>query len=64
MEFLVLHTNSPWAFVIKVCSNGGAIYIIREIIAKDYLNMANLMQTFRNPNLQNCSTEFLDSANK
>ena len=27
--------------VIKVCSNGGATYIICEIIAKDNLNIAN-----------------------
>ena len=26
----LLHTNSPWVCVIKVCSNGGAIYIIGE----------------------------------
>ena len=24
----ILHTNSPWLCVIKVCSNDGAIYII------------------------------------
>ena len=23
---LILHTNSPWECVIKVCSNGGATY--------------------------------------
>ena len=27
------HTNSPWVCVTKFCSNGGAIYIIGEIIA-------------------------------
>ena len=32
--------------VIKVCSNGGATYIIGKIIAKDNLNIENLMQTF------------------
>ena len=31
-QFLDLHTNSPWVCVIKVCSNGGATYIIGEII--------------------------------
>ena len=31
---------------MKVCSNGGATYIIGEIIAKDNLNIENLMQTF------------------
>ena len=39
--------------VIKVCSNGGATYIIDEIIAKDNLNIENLMQTFENLLLQN-----------
>ena len=34
--------------VIKVCSNGGATYIIGEILAKDNLNITNLMQTFEN----------------
>ena len=43
----------PWVCVIKVCSNGGATYIIREIIAKDNLNIENLMQTFENLLLQN-----------
>ena len=38
---------------IKVCLNGGATYIICEIIAKDNLNIANLMQTFENHLLQN-----------
>ena len=47
-KFLHLHTNSPWVCVIKVCSNGGATYIISEIIAKDNLNIENLMQTFKN----------------
>ena len=41
----ILHTNSPWVCLIKVCSNGGATYIIGEIIAKNNLNMVfNLMQ--------------------
>ena len=31
----ILHTNSPWARVIKVCSNGAATYIIFELIGKD-----------------------------
>ena len=57
---LILHTNSPWVCVIKVCSNGGATYIIGEIIAKDNLNTENLMQTFENLLLQNYSTKFLD----
>ena len=46
--------------VIKVCSYGGATYIIGEIIAKDNLNIENLMQTFKNLLLQNYSTKFLD----
>ena len=44
----MLHTKSPWACVNKVCPNGGATYIIREIIAKNNLNIVNLMQTFEN----------------
>ena len=42
----MLHTSSPWACFIKVCSNGAATYIILQIIAKDKLNIANLKQTF------------------
>ena len=49
----ILHTYSPWVCVIKVCSNGGASYIIGEIIAKDNLNIAKFMQTFENLLLQN-----------
>ena len=59
---MILHTNSPWVCVIKVCSNGGATYIIGEIIAKDNLNIENLMQIFENLLLQNYSTKFLDIA--
>ena len=55
---------SPWVYVIKDCSNGGTTYIIGKIIAKDNFNIANLMQTFENLLLQNCSTEFLDISNK
>ena len=44
----ILQIKSPWVCVIKVCSNGGATYIIGEIIAKDNLNIENLMQTFEN----------------
>ena len=54
------HTNSPWVCVVKVCSNGGTTYIIGEIIAKDNLNIENLMQTFGNLLLQNYSTKFLN----
>ena len=57
---LILHTNSPLVCVIKVCSNGGATYIIGEIIAKENLNTENLMQTFKNLLLQKYSTKFLD----
>ena len=46
--------------VIKVCSNGGATYILGKIIAKDNLNIENLMQTFENLLLQNCATKFID----
>ena len=52
-NFSILHTNSPWVCVIKVCSNGGATYNIGEIIAKDNLNIENLLQTFENVLLQN-----------
>ena len=52
-------TYKPWVCAIKVCSNGGATYIICEIIAKDNLNIENLMQTFENL-LQNYSSKFLD----
>ena len=45
--------NRPWVCAIQVCSNGGAIDIICEIIAKDNLNITNLMQTFENLPLQN-----------
>ena len=55
-----LHINKPWVCAIKGCSNGGATYIICEIIAKDNLNIENLMQTFENLLLQNYSTKFLD----
>ena len=51
----ILHTNSRWVCVIKLCSNGGAIYIIGKIIAKDNLNIENLMQTFENLLLQTCT---------
>ena len=48
----------------KVCSDGGATYFIGELIAKDNLNIENLMQTIGNLFLQNCSTKFLDIAHK
>ena len=38
-----------------VCSNGGATYVIGEIIAKDNLNIENLMQTIENLLLQTCT---------
>ena len=37
---------------ILVCSNGGATYIVGEIIAKDNLNIENFLQTFENLLLQ------------
>ena len=43
----LLHSNSPWVCVIKVCSNGGAIYIIGEWIAKNNLNKANLCKSLK-----------------
>ena len=48
-----MHTNSPWVCVNKFVSNGFAIYIIGEIIAKDNLNIAKFMQNFENLLLQN-----------
>ena len=54
------YKNRPWVYVIKVCSNGGATYIIGKIIAKDNLNIENLMRTFETLLLQNYSTKFLD----
>ena len=35
----ITYKNSPWVCVIKVCSNGGATYIIGGIITKDNLNI-------------------------
>ena len=52
-KFLDITYKSPWVCVIRVCSNGGATYIISQIIAKDNLNIENLMQTFENFLLQN-----------
>ena len=52
-EFLDTAHNSPLVRLIKVCSNSGTIYIIGEKIAKNNLNMANLMQTFKNLPLKN-----------
>ena len=36
--------GGAWVCLIQVCSNGGATYIIGEIIAKNNLNIVNLMQ--------------------
>ena len=64
-KFLDICTkNSPWVCVIKVCSDGGATYIISKIIAKDFLNIENLMQTFGNLLIQKYSTKFLDIVHK
>ena len=60
----ILLTNNPCVCVILVCSNGGATYFVGEIIAKDNLNIENLMQTFENLLLQNYLTKFLDIAHK
>ena len=59
-----LFRESPWACVIKVCSNGGAPYIFGEIIAKNNLNTVNLLQTFENllllnPILRYCTHKVL-----
>ena len=50
--YIQIFLNSPWVCVIKVCSNGGSTYIIGAIIAKDNLNIENLMQIFENLLLQ------------
>ena len=42
--FFDIATYSPWVCLIKVCSNGGTAYIIREIIVKNNLNIVNLTQ--------------------
>ena len=45
--------------VIKVvCSNGGATYIMGEIIVKDTLNIRNLLQIFENLLLQPTQQKF------
>ena len=44
----------------QICINGGATYIIGEIIAKDNLYIENLMPTIEDLLLQNYSTKFLD----
>ena len=46
------NANSPLECVNKVCSNGGATYIFIEKIAKDNLNIANLIHTLKNLLLQ------------
>ena len=42
---MILHNNNPWVCVSKVCLIGGTTYIFGELITKDNLNIANLMQT-------------------
>ena len=50
----ILYTNGPWVCLIKICSNGGATYIIGKITAQNNLNMDNLKcKTFGNLLLQN-----------
>ena len=59
-EFLdIAHTNSSWECV-NSDSDADATYInlSGEIIAKNNLNLVNLMQTFKTLLLQNYSTEF------
>ena len=63
-KFLDITYNGPWVCVIKVCSSGGATYIIGKIIAKDNLNMDILMLTFENLLFRKYSTEFLEIAYK
>ena len=40
--------NNPCVSVIKVCSNGGATYIVCKIIAKNNIDIVNLKQNFEN----------------
>ena len=37
-----MHTNSPWACVIRVCSNGVATYIIGEISSNSSISHSEL----------------------
>ena len=61
LDRILRYYFSPWVCVIQICSNGGTIYIISELIAKDNVNTENLRQTFKNLLLQNYSTtKFLD----
>ena len=44
-EFLILHTNSPWVCVIKVCSNGGATetwVCVNKVCSNGYNNNVKL----------------------
>ena len=50
--------------LLKFVQNGGSTYIISEIIAKNNLNIVNLMETFENLLLQNYWIEFLDTSHK
>ena len=47
--------NNPWVSVIKVCSNGGATYIILEIIAKNNLKNKSSSPKHLNRNLKYCN---------
>ena len=38
----IARKNSLWVCVIKVCSNGGVIYIMGEIKVKDNLNLEQI----------------------
>ena len=44
-KFLDIAHKYHLGYEIKVCSNGGAIYIIGEIIGEINLNIVNLMQS-------------------
>ena len=46
-------TQTVFWYVLLRCSNSGATYIMGKIIAKNNLNIVNLMQTFENPFPQN-----------
>ena len=49
-------THGSWLFVFKVCLNGGATFIIFELVDKSNLNIETLLQFFENLLLQDYST--------
>ena len=58
---LILHTNSPWVCVVKVCSNGGATCTSGKVLVKNNLDIDNFNAKPLSLLLQNYCTEFLDN---